>query len=469
MALAFSVLVDDPDTAAASSYATPAVTPTANASVLLIAQSSGTLDATTPAPDVPSWLSGSWTLELEAPDTTSEVNVWSGRVNGSPGSDDITVDFDADAQTGCHLVLIEITGEDDTDLVIQSKLATGSGTSGTVTLDSALGSANNAILAAFFHLVNEAHAPTGGETEIVDSGYNTPTRRLSVSHKLNTNTAGASWATTGAWGAVAFEIKAAAGAVTETPTPGGATAGGNAPTARVGVASGGALVQGLTPAARVPTPTGGAVVQGVGPAATVTAVPTPGGVVAGGVQPTARGPAGPGGVVAGGQTPAPRVPVAPGGVAAEGGPGPIARVTFTAGGAVLGGFAPSASGAPVTETPTPGGLLTGGIGPTARVGVSTGGAVVSGPGPSARTVVLPGGATAQGVPPIAVVITTLGGALTGGFGLTARVPVSPGGVIVGGNDPSEVGGAFAAPPVTTRTRSSPSSGRTISHVVELVD
>jgi hypothetical protein len=197
--------------------------------------------------------------------------------------------------------------------------------------------------------------------------------------------------------------------VFETPTPGGALAGGIQPVARVDVAVGGVVAGGLTPAPGASVSAGGAIAAGTGPVTKVT-VST-------------------GGALVGGVAPSPAASVASGGVLA-GGLGPTAAVTVSIGGVIVGGVAPAESGVAVEETPTPGGAIAGGLGPVAAVSVATGGALLGGTGPATRVTV------------------SAGGALVGGTGPTARVIVSTGGVIVGGVAPAEPG----APPAVTPYR-----------------
>lgn len=186
--------------------------------------------------------------------------------------------------------------------------------------------------------------------------------------------------------------------VTETPTPGGVTVGGNAPLAVAAVTAAGVTVAGVAPIAMVPVAAAGVVVGGFDAAASATATPTPGGVVVGGQGPTAL------------------VPVSPGG-STVGGTGPTAVVLVGTGGVIVGGNPPTDSSA-VTETPTPGGVVIGGSGPSARVTTAAGGVTVGGNAPTPAAAVAAGGVTAGAGSPSAVVIVSSGGVIVGGFSPT---------------------------------------------------
>ncbi len=92
-------------------------------------------------------------------------------------------------------------------------------------------------------------------------------------------------------------------ALSETPTPGGATAGGNAPTVNVATAQGGGTAGGNAPSpAQVPVAQGGATAAGNAPTAT-TSVAQGGGTAQGNGPSPAQVPVAPGGATAGGVAP----------------------------------------------------------------------------------------------------------------------------------------------------------------------
>ena len=257
---------------------------------------------------------------------------------------------------------------------------------------------------------------------------------------------------------------------TETPTPGGASAGGSGPIARVlgvvgGVLSagrspsptiplpqGGVLANGLTPAPRVVVSSGGVVVSGVAPTVPggpVVETPTPGGAVAGGVTPLARATVNIGGAVSGGSAPSCRASTSSGGVVVFG-TQPTSRASATPGGVGVSGNTPTARSSPTPggavvsgttplprTSPTPGGAVVSGNAPVTRASATPGGAIVSGNAPSARVTSATGGATCSGTPPSARVGVTPSGALVSGLGASALVLVSTGGALVGGNSPAD--------------------------------
>ena len=241
------------------------------------------------------------------------------------------------------------------------------------------------------------------------------------------------------------------GAVSETPTPGGAIAGGTAPAPSTAVGSGGAAAAGTSPAPAASVPIGGADVAGTGPAARVDVAP--GGAIAGGTAPGetsgfSETPT-PGGAIAGGTAPAASSSV-PAGGALAGGTAPAVSVSTTTGGAIASGTAPGPS-----TSITAGGALAGGTGPTARVTFAPGGAIAGGTPPQDSSAVsetpTPGGAIAGGTGPTASAAVVIGGAAAGGSGPTVQVSVSAGGAIAGGVAPSEVGVSVPGEVVLTAT------------------
>ena len=134
-----------------------------------------------------------------------------------------------------------------------------------------------------------------------------------------------------------------------------------------------------------------------GPA--ITETPTPGGAVAGGTGPVARVPNAVGGAVAAGTGPITRAPISQGGAIA-GGVGQLIRVPLGIGGALAGGTGPGESIAG-GDLITPGGAIAAGTGPTARAGLSVGGALAAGMSQNAviAFVIGPGGAVAGGTGP----------------------------------------------------------------------
>lgn len=292
----------------------------------------------------------------------------------------LTIDYSGITQSGIGYILIEITdadlsGTNGAGAVLQSVSAgnTTATTSRTVTL-AALGSADNAALGFFDkQSVAETFTEGSGFTELADVGAANPSSQFMAEWKLNETSVSASWTTSVVNGAIALEIKAAAGASDNVPQ-GGATAAGVGQSATVPVPQGGAPAAGTTPSPAASVPQGGATAAGQAPTGAQVTVPQ-------------------GGALAAGQPPAAAVPVAQGG-AAVAGQAPTAAVGVPQGGA-------NVAGNPVTVTvPVPqGGAAAGGIGPTAIAALPPGGADAAGIPPTARVPVPQGGALAGGFPP----------------------------------------------------------------------
>lgn len=266
----------------------------------------------------------------------------------------------------------------------------------------------------------------------------------------------------------------------ETPTPGGAAAGGTAPGPKASLSPGGAAGQGVAPGAAAPVSAGSALGQGTGPLARVdvgtrgpavaggtapsepggpvSETPVPGGAAAGGVAPAPRAAAAAGGAAAAGSSPSSRVAVPAGGALGQGA-APAIRVTTPVGGGVGGGVPPAPArvalspggalgrgisptdGTSVSETPTPGGAAAGGRAPAPAVSVVAQGAAASGTSPAARVPTVPGGAAGGGIAPAVAFLVLPGGALAQGRAPTGvRAAFPPGGASAGGQltDPLEV-------------------------------
>src|SRR5574339_386549 len=105
MALALSLLTDNPSTANATSYASSAVTP-AGSSGILVAVGGTATTAETPTLDSPSWLSGAWTQEETAVSGALSATLFSGKAVASPSSAAVTASF-VGGQTGCCIQVIQ--------------------------------------------------------------------------------------------------------------------------------------------------------------------------------------------------------------------------------------------------------------------------------------------------------------------------------------------------------------------------
>jgi len=207
----------------------------------------------------------------------------------------------------------------------------------------------------------------------------------------------------------------------ETPTPGGAVAGGASPTVSVPSPQGGAPAAGAAPTAAAAVPQGGAQAAGTSPPSASTSVPQ-GGATAQGAEPSASTPAPAGGAAAQGTAPSASTSIGAGGASAAG-PAPGASTVVTIGGASatgttadavvpLGQGGAQAGGnpptAPTFETPTPGGAVAGGVGPGSGVPSGSGGGGAGGTSvPGATVLVLAGGAVAGGYEPAAPTVTVV--------------------------------------------------------------
>lgn len=221
MALAFTNRAAIANNVDGTTFATAAFTPSASAGILVALWNS---KATTPdlgTLDTPSWLSGAWSaaeIDLVSAGTVRRLTVYSGFTVASPGSAALTATFGA-TQTGCVIVVDDVTGQDVTDFVLQPGAETeATGTSASRTLAGALAGADSAIWSACGNNINEAKTPTGGETELADVGTTAPTTNLQTQFKINATVSGVSWVTsTGNIVIGALEVKAAGAAVPRHP------------------------------------------------------------------------------------------------------------------------------------------------------------------------------------------------------------------------------------------------------------
>lgn len=188
---------DFASTTNATSYTHTAVTPTANADLLVFVMSTISAGgAVAPTLSSPSWLSGSWTngMDVDAGNNYLRLTLFSGKAVGSPGSATLAADYGAVTQDGCIISIIEVTGAIDVIRQIKDGSAETAGvTSHSVTLDSELQAATSIMLACLARNGNTVFDPTGSETEICDTGFNTPPRRMSVQYEVNDTTSGWSW------------------------------------------------------------------------------------------------------------------------------------------------------------------------------------------------------------------------------------------------------------------------------------
>lgn len=215
-----TLLTADPDTSNVSSYVTPSVSPSANALIVVGVWTTDGTSATLPTLSSGFTISGSWTQEatILASASTRRLTIFSAQTGGSPGSGTITADYGGDAQTGTIIIAVEFTGHDTTTPTSQpttNEGGAGGATSLSITLGSALSSANDKILAFIGHNTQEDQTAGGGGTELASSdvGYATPAAEMAVYYETNDNSVSASWATSSAKLAAALEINESASLV----------------------------------------------------------------------------------------------------------------------------------------------------------------------------------------------------------------------------------------------------------------
>lgn len=135
----------------------------------------------------------------------------------------LTVDKSG-AGTGQITIVVEVAGAYSADPGVQyaDDASTTNGTQSTLTLAAFEDAVKNGVLFAAAHATNEAQASVAGYSEYGDVGHNTPTRRLSAYFATGEDTSPTvSWTTSGVWGTVGMEVRAARslpdGAVRKTP------------------------------------------------------------------------------------------------------------------------------------------------------------------------------------------------------------------------------------------------------------
>lgn len=150
-----------------------------------------------------------WTLIGTVIFDTSKRLTWYQGTGASPSGTTITVTFGA-TTNGFQAVAIQSVDFDPTTPVVQEKTGTDAATHPvTVTLDNALGSANNWILSAFGIDANAAITEESGASEYPTDGigHASPASRLAVHWRQNDTALTADSAANRNWGKYALEIK----------------------------------------------------------------------------------------------------------------------------------------------------------------------------------------------------------------------------------------------------------------------
>lgn len=202
-----------------SSYATGSWTPAANR--LAIVSVENEMGTGTPATPTLSGNAITWfQLVTYVPDSTGtqvRITVFVGNTGSSPSAGAITADFGGAVQAGCNIIVDEIDQADVSgtalQAIVQSKIGTvsGSGTSESITLDSAI-SSGNASYGVFNHQADELTTNGSGYTTLGNGSHAGPASALQTEYQsTGSQTVDASWTTSAGKGGIALEIKAAGG------------------------------------------------------------------------------------------------------------------------------------------------------------------------------------------------------------------------------------------------------------------
>ena len=211
-----------------SSYNTASITPGANRLILVAVMNSDVAPVTVPT------LSGNGLTYVQVATRDYDTDASPARVvtlframGAAPSAGAITIDFGGTNQNGCAWHVCEFDGVDTSGTngsgaIVQAPTDFNdtTGTSSSVTLAAFGDATNNAAFVAKMHNRAEAATEETGWTELSDVNYINPDVGSAVAWRLGEDlSATYSWATTGRWGSIAAEIKAAAagGAATAAP------------------------------------------------------------------------------------------------------------------------------------------------------------------------------------------------------------------------------------------------------------
>jgi hypothetical protein len=205
--------VDVNDTTDTTTYTSATWTPPANALLCLFICSHTNLDE-------PSSVTGHGVTyskkTSQAISTNSRIGLWVADSGGSPTSVGDSATWGTN-RTGCQMIPFALTGVDLSGgalaAVVQAPVNSGTGNTATVTLAGA-GAAGNRPIMGIGTQLGEAITPRTNWAEIGDGSIATPARRLEAQWRSDTfeTTASGTWTTaTFDWGAIAAEIKEAAG------------------------------------------------------------------------------------------------------------------------------------------------------------------------------------------------------------------------------------------------------------------
>ena len=201
----------------AASYATGSWTPTANRLAICCVENeiSGTTAAPTITGNGLTWTQAA-SYACDTSGTQVRISVFVAKTGASPSAGAVTADFGGVTQAGCNVIVDEIDGADLSgtalQAIVQSKNGTlnASGTSETITLDSAITS-GNASYGVITHQADETTSVGSGYSALGNGSHPGPSSALLTEYKAaGSQTVDASWVTSIQRGGIALEIKAAA-------------------------------------------------------------------------------------------------------------------------------------------------------------------------------------------------------------------------------------------------------------------
>lgn len=163
--------------------------------------------STTPLRPTPSGLGMTWVFVNEIIDTVGtarqEIACWTG--TGTPSGTTLTLDFGGVTHTGCGVSLSDWVDVNTTTPIVQSGTATGTSTTGLVTLGSA--PTSGAVWGSFTHFANEAVVAGASFTLIGSVAGSTPNTGYGSDYQLaNDQTVDMTWTTSAEWFGVAVEL-----------------------------------------------------------------------------------------------------------------------------------------------------------------------------------------------------------------------------------------------------------------------
>ncbi len=223
MALAFTELKEETFTTNVAIYtSTTTYAPAANS--LLIAMVGASAEATAIASTVVTANGATWVAIGDNSRGVDRLYAWYALLGASPTTTTFSVNFGADAATGCWMHVTQVTGHHTTTPIGLVDVATEPAAAATpaATFGGTTASTSGWIAGLISTSSPAALTPPTGGTELMDTGYATPTTGAWVGyHAAQGSLTGLTWgSTTATAGAlIAAEIKAAAAAAATSPPP----------------------------------------------------------------------------------------------------------------------------------------------------------------------------------------------------------------------------------------------------------